>query len=81
MSDSEVAAMLLQKGYTEDIVYKKELRSVADMKKVLGADFDDILSEFVLTKRGNPTIATLEDKRPLYNSAESDFKDINVDTF
>ena len=51
------------------------------MKKVLGADFDGVLSEFVLIKRGNPTIATLEDKRPLYNSAESDFKDINVDTF
>ena len=81
VSDSEVVAMLLQKGYTEDIVYKKELRSVADMKKVLGTDFNDILSEFVLTKRGNPTIATLEDKRPLYNSAESDFKNINVDTF
>ena len=81
VSDSEVAAMLLQKGYTEDIVYKKELRSVADMKKVLGADFDGVLSEFVLIKRGNPTIATLEDKRPLYNSAESDFKNINVDTF
>lgn len=81
VTDDEVAKILLQKGYTENVIYKKTLRSVSDMKKVLGADFDNILSEFVLIKRGAPTIARIEDKRPLYNSAESDFKDINVDTF
>lgn len=78
MTDDEVASMLLQKGYAEDIVYKKTLRSVADMKKVLGADFDDVLSGFVLTKGGCPTIATLDDKRPVYNSAEYDFRDIEI---
>ena len=46
---------------------------------MLGADFDNILSEFVLIKSGAPTIARIEDKRPIYNSAEYDFK--YVDTF
>ncbi len=50
VTDDEVAKILLQKGYTENVIYKKTLRSVADMKKVLGADFDNILSEFVLIK-------------------------------
>ena len=79
VTDDEVAKILLQKGYTENVIYKKTLRSVADMKKVLGADFDNILSEFVLIKSGAPTIARIEDKRPIYNSAEYDFK--YVDTF
>lgn len=81
VTENEIANMLLEKGYTEDIVYKKELRSVADMKKVLGADFDDILSGFVLTKGGCPTIARIEDKRHIYNSAEYDFKDVEVEMF
>lgn len=81
MSDSEVASMLLQKGYTEDIVYKKTLRSVSDMKKVLGENFKSVLGDIVTVKSSAPTIARIEDKRHIYNSAEYDFKDIEVEMF
>lgn len=76
IDDDEVAKILLEKGYTEDIVYKKEVRTVADMQKQLKVDFDSVLGQFVLVKRGSPTIAPIDDSRPTYSSAESDFKEI-----
>ena len=76
IEDEKVATLLLEKGYSEDIVYKKEVRTVADMEKQLNVDFDSVLGKFVLVKRGAPTIAPMDDKRPAYNSAVSDFNDI-----
>lgn len=78
VTEDEIANMLLEKGYAENVVYKKELRSVADMEKVLKGDFKSVLGDFVTVKNGAPTIARIEDKRDTYNSAEYDFKDIEI---
>ncbi|MEY8321973.1 DUF2800 domain-containing protein [Lachnospiraceae bacterium 46-61] len=75
--DDDVAKILFKKGYTEDIVYKKSLRTVADMEKQLKDKFHDVLGEFVAVHR-NPTLVPLDDKRPLYGSAENDFKYVDT---
>lgn len=77
--DDDVAKILFEKGYAEDIVYKKSLRTVADMEKQLKDKFHDVLGEVVAVHR-NPTLVPLEDKRPPYNSPENDFKYIDADT-
>lgn len=79
LQDNEIASVLLEKGYKEDQIYKRELRSVTDMQKHLGKEkFQQILGGYVIKTKGSPTLATLEDKRPVYNSAEDDFKNIKL---
>ncbi len=75
LSEQQIQYLLLQHGYTDDVIYKKSIRTVADYEKVIGENFEEIFGSHILVTR-NPILAPIEDKRPIFNSAENDFKNI-----
>ena len=44
-------------------------------KKISKEDFNELLGSYIVKPKGAPTLVPLEDKRPVWNSAEEDFKD------
>ncbi len=74
----DAAFILLTNGYSEDMIYSREIRSIADMEKLLGKKrFKELLSDYVVKPPGSPTLVPIEDKRKSigYGSAAEDFKD------
>ena len=71
---------LLAAGYTEtDIMKPDELRGITDLEKVVGAKrFASICAAWIEKPQGKPTLAPESDKRPAYNAAADDFKDVQL---
>lgn len=77
--EDKVIEILQQKNFDRNVYIIEKLASVAELEKILGKDnFKELLGEFVDKPKGSPTITTIEDKRPEYNSAELDFQDIGA---
>lgn len=78
-SDSEVAKILTDKGYSEDDILVHKLKGITDIEKLLGKKtFTEILGDCVVKPPGKPTLVHSDDKRPAINSAmqaQEDFKD------
>ena len=79
VDDDKIVSVLFSMGYQENTVYKREVRSVADMEKTLGGNvFHEILGEYITTKSGAPILVPVEDKREEWNSPEADFKEVET---
>lgn len=79
INEKEVIKVLKDNGYKKSDYTIEKIISVADAEKLLGkVKFFEILSPFITKPPGAPTITKMEDKRPEYNSAELDFKDIAI---
>ena len=48
------------------------------MGKWLKGDFNKIRGDLVIVPKGNPALVIETDPRPEFNSAEQDFKNINI---
>jgi len=72
-ADETGAAILLEKKYSEDELYKKSLISVSQAEKLVGKKETAMLSDWIVKPPGKPTLALNEDKRPAINLQESDF--------
>lgn len=71
---------LLDAGFSaEDVCRPQELKTITDLEKLLrkGA-FNDLLGDLVIKPQGKPTLVPQSDKRPEFNTAGEDFKNINI---
>ena len=77
--DKAVIALLSKEGYDESEYMKPAtLCGIGDLEKLVGKKRLAVLcADFITKPQGKPTLATSDDKRPEYNSAAEDFKDLN----
>lgn len=78
--DTEIGEYLLAMGYQEEDIYKKELKGITDMEKLMGKKtFKEVFKDYIIKPQGKPTLVHTDDKRPEINSAEQakdDFKNL-----
>lgn len=80
ITDSVAVQQLLKDhGYDEQAFMKpSELRGISDLEKILGKKaFTALCADYIEKPQGKPTLVPDSDKRPAFNSAVDDFKDIN----
>lgn len=75
-----VAATLNQAGYKTAEIYKpQELKTITELEKLVGKkQFSTLCAEWVDKPQGKPTLVPDTDKRPAFNAAADDFKNINL---
>ncbi|KRU24036.1 hypothetical protein VT91_36850 [Clostridium sporogenes] len=74
-NEDKIGEILLGQGFLEDIIYTKKLTGITNMEKAIGKkEVNRLLGDYIIKPQGKPTLATITDKRPVYNSAEADFK-------
>lgn len=77
---AKAEAALKGAGYAPDDYLKpQELKTITDLEKVIGKKtFAALLGDCVEKPQGKPTLVPITDKRPEFNQAADDFKDINL---
>lgn len=81
ITDQEaVIKTLYDNGYEKtDCMRPPELRSITDLEKVIGKKkFNTLCADYIIKPQGKPTLVPDSDKRPAWNPAQDDFKNINV---
>lgn len=73
-----VMELLGKEGFVKEAYIKPtELRSITDLEKLIGKKrFGAICAEYINKPQGKPTLVPESDKRPAFNQAADDFKDI-----
>lgn len=73
-----VMELLGKEGFAKESYIKPtELRSITDLEKLIGKKrFGTICAEYINKPQGKPTLVPESDKRPAFNQAADDFKDI-----
>lgn len=73
--EDKVGEILLGQGFLESIIYTKKLDGISKMEAAIGKkEVQRLLGDYIVKPQGKPTLAPEDDKRPVYNSAEADFK-------
>jgi hypothetical protein len=78
--ENAVMSILSEHGYAS-VEYLKPaaLLGISDLEKLIGKKrFAMLCSDYITKPQGKPTLATIDDKRPEYNTAVTDFNDIDV---
>lgn len=76
--ETKVLQVLEEQGFEAEQISKVKIKGVTDMEKLLGKNqFHSLLGEYITKPAGKPTLVKVEDKRPEWNSAAVDFKNIN----
>jgi len=72
-----VETALSKAGYAaSDYLRPRELKSITDLEKLTGKKlFAETCGAFIEKPTGKPTLVPVTDKRPVFSSAASDFKD------
>lgn len=81
ITDQDGAAQsLLTAGYSPEDIYKpKELCGITDLERLCGKKhFAELCGSYIEKPQGKPALAPESDKRPAYDPAAEDFKDINL---
>lgn len=73
-----VMKLLGEEGFAKESYIKPtELRSITDLEKLIGKKrFGAICADYINKPQGKPTLVPESDKRPAFNQAADDFKDI-----
>lgn len=73
-----VADRLIENGYKSDLIYEPaKLKTITAMEKMVTKKaFVALLGDLIIKPQGKPTLAPESDKRPEWNSAENDFKNV-----
>ena len=77
-NSTAVMELLGKEGFAKEAYIKPtELRSITDLEKLIGKKrFGAICAEYINKPQGKPTLVPESDKRPAFNQAADDFKDI-----
>ena len=82
LDDTLIASMLIAKGYNEDDIWPRKLKTVSNLEKYLGKkEFSAVLGEYIVKPAGKPTLVPATDKRPAVTSADAamkDFENVNA---
>lgn len=81
ITDERAVITLLQKEGYDDSEFLKPptLCGIGDLEKLLGKKhFALLCADYVTKPQGKPTLVTVDDKRPTYDTAANDFKDIDL---
>ena len=75
---SAVMELLGKEGFAKESYIKPtELRSITDLEKLIGKKrFGTLCADYINKPQGKPTLVPESDKRPAFNQAADDFKDI-----
>lgn len=74
--EDEVGKLLLANGFQENIIYTKKLDGIGKIEKAIGKKkTSELLGDLIVKPQGSPTLVVESDKRPVYNSAELDFRE------
>lgn len=74
--EDEVGKVLLDNGFQENIIYTKKLDGIGKIEKAIGKKkTNELLGDLIIKPSGSPTLVVESDKRPVYNSAELDFRE------
>lgn len=78
--DKAVIDLLAKEGYDQaEYMKPATLCGISDLEKLVGKKrFAALCSDFITRPQGKPTLATEDDKRPRYNTAADDFKNIDL---
>jgi hypothetical protein len=76
-NEDAVVTALEDAGFTPDRFTNVKLKGLTDLTKILGkADFEAIVAPYVVKPPGKPTLVTVDDPRPEFDSNhKNDFKD------
>lgn len=78
VDDAKVANVLLNNGFQREDIYDEKLKTITAMEKMITKKtFSELLSDLVIKPEGKPTLVPEADPRPVFNSAQNDFKNIN----
>lgn len=79
-NEEEIEKALKAQNWTDADIMNIKLKGIGDIEKLIGkAEFNKLLGAYVEKPQGKPTIAPISDKRPEFNSAVSDFEDIEIE--
>ena len=75
--EAKIAEILLENEYTKDVIYKPgELQGLTNMEKVVGKkEVAKLIGDYIEKPVGKPVLVAETDKRPVFNSAKTDFGD------
>lgn len=77
--ETKIAEVLTSNGFGEDLIYDKKLKTITAMEKlVTKKTFNALCGDLLIKPEGKPTLVHNTDPRPVYNSAENDFANINI---
>jgi hypothetical protein len=77
-NQDDAAKALITAGIPEAIIYERKLLGITAMEKAVGKkQFDAILADFIVKPAGKPALVPESDKRPEWNSAATDFANLN----
>ncbi len=69
---------LMEAGYDRAVLYDYVPKSLAQLEKTIGAaKFAELVGDFVTKPQGKPALAEESDSRKAFNSAASDFANLN----
>lgn len=73
--EEALATVLLDRGYTEDKIYKpKTLEGITNLENAIGKKkLTELAGDLITKPPGKPTLVSADDKRPELDSAEEDF--------
>lgn len=75
--EEKVISALTGAGWKTSDITTVKLKGITEMEKLLTKKtFNALLSDLVIKPQGKPALVGVADKRPEFNSAENDFKDI-----
>ena len=76
-NQDEALETLQNAGIEKAVIYDSVPKSLAQLEKLLGATkFAELVGKYVFKPTGKPTLASADDKRPVFNSAKSDFSTV-----
>ena len=77
--EKAVIEKLTESGYSEDVIFTKNLKGITALEKTLGKKiFSQVLDGFITKPQGKPNLVPISDKRKsikINNTAEADFKE------
>lgn len=76
-NQDEALETLLNAGIEKAVIYDSVPKSLAQLEKLLGSSkFNELVGKFVFKPQGKPTLASADDKRPVFNNAAADFSSV-----
>jgi len=75
-----VMDLLANNGFAQESYIKPtELRTITELEKIIGKKrFAELCADYINKPQGKPTLVPDSDKREAFNTAASDFQDINL---